>query len=121
MFGSQLGLPGRSNVLTAPEFHGKKFAMLAYFTTTLSVAFSYPISTQSIRDALENVLLNFGALTNINKDVRRNGLSALVAAVNLAVALSTSDLGIMNSATGAIACLLIFVFPSLMYLKLTGL
>jgi len=122
MFGSKVP----SNVLKAPSLHRLFSALLAYIATTLSVIFGYPLYLQCFRDTLESALLEHGprsisqALTRIDPDHRRHGLSALCVALTLVTALSTDRLGIVNTVSGAMCdSLIAYVFPSMMYLKLT--
>jgi amino acid permease len=124
MFGSGLGLPGRSNVLTAPAFKGMLAAMVAYLATTLSVSLGYPLNSQALRNCFDSLLTNYmpdavsSALKKMNNDVRLNVVSAVLVSLSLLVALSTDNLGVLNSINGAVGgCLMIFVMPSMMYLK----
>jgi amino acid permease len=126
MFGSELGLPHRSNVLTAPLFKKKTAAMLAYIATTISVTLAFPIILQSFRNSLENILLNYTpsrlaqAFQKMSNNVRSDCLSTFCVALNLVTALSTDNLGLCIAVTGCVCCgLLCFVLPSLMYLRLT--
>merc|ERR1712151_1344618 len=58
ILGSELGKPGRSNVLTAPVFQGKTDVNAAYLATTFSVLFGIPLFVQAARDLLEGLWLH---------------------------------------------------------------
>lgn len=127
MFGNDLGLPGRSNVLTAPALQGRPEVMVAYLGTTLSVLLGIPIYLNAVRDAVESLWLRdlAPALGRTPADgaqsARRRLISAIAVAVTLAGALSVTSLGLIVALNGAVcACLLMFVFPSLMYLRLAA-
>eukprot|EP00401_Gymnodinium_catenatum_P042621 CAMPEP_0117473444 /NCGR_PEP_ID=MMETSP0784-20121206/8775_1 /TAXON_ID=39447 /ORGANISM="" /LENGTH=426 /DNA_ID=CAMNT_0005267645 /DNA_START=60 /DNA_END=1341 /DNA_ORIENTATION=+ len=124
MFGSELSLPGRSDVLTAPTLQRKPEVMAAYLAMTLSVAFGIPIYGQSVCSSFETLWLSyapsgFRSLGNrLARDTRRRMLAGITVAVTVGFSMILTDLGIINAVNGAIcACLLMLVFPSLMYLK----
>lgn len=126
MFGSELSLPGRSNILTAPALQGKPEVMVAYIATTLSVTFSLPLYLQALRGAVESTLLRHSPAPirtvcgGLSARARRFVLSAFCVTSTLATSLITNSLGLTNSINGALcACLMVFIFPSLMYLKCT--
>lgn len=114
MFGSELALKGRSNVLTAPQFKGKVYVMGAYIATSFSVACSVPILHRSACDSLEGLLFGTGS----ESPARRVVLMTLVIVSTLGTSMVVTDLGYINALAGAsTATLLMFVFPSMMYLK----
>lgn len=127
MFGSDLGLAGRSNVLTAPALQGRPEVMVAYLATTLSVLLGIPIYANAVREAVDSLWLRdvAPALGRTPADgggvSRRRKISAVVVVVTVAGALSVTSLGLMVALNGAVcACLLMFVFPSLMYLRVSA-
>merc|ERR1712192_126606 len=125
MFGSDLALPGRSNVLTAPSLAHSNWAQLAYITAMLAAVLAYPMNLQSLVNSLESILLHATprrvslALRSIPTDHRRDGLTAVCISLSLVLAATCADsLGLLNSVNGAInGCLIAFVLPSIMYLK----
>jgi sodium-coupled neutral amino acid transporter 11 len=123
LFGSDLALEGRSNVLTAPEFQGRPEVMAAYLATTVSVAFSVPLCNQAARDAMERLLLRAlpekaGERDRRSEETRRSLLSLLCVVLTLAASMALSHLGLVCAIAGAVtASLLMFVFPSMMYLR----
>jgi len=122
MFGQEM--VKYSNVLTAPKFHSDKAAMVAYIATTISVALGYPLNSQALRNCMESLLMNYSPkaisekVAGMNIDVRRNMIAGVMVLLTLAVALATDSLGLLNSINGAIGgCLMVFLMPSMMYLK----
>eukprot|EP00418_Pyrodinium_bahamense_P022204 CAMPEP_0179137626 /NCGR_PEP_ID=MMETSP0796-20121207/65665_1 /TAXON_ID=73915 /ORGANISM="Pyrodinium bahamense, Strain pbaha01" /LENGTH=377 /DNA_ID=CAMNT_0020836819 /DNA_START=183 /DNA_END=1313 /DNA_ORIENTATION=- len=117
MFGSTLLLPGRSNVFTAPALQGKAEVMVAYLATSLSVALGIPFYMQSTRGALLELMQSRGIACGAPGKGTRS-LSAVCVLATLCAAMLLTDLGIINAINGAVcACLIMFVFPSMMYLR----
>lgn len=120
MFGSDLTLPGRSNVLTAPEFTMKPEVMIVYLATTLSVAFGLPLYLQGTRKAIDMLWLRSSPATaaKFGERCRSNLLSLFCVLFALGGSLAVQELGVVVAFAGAVASsLMVFVFPSLMYIR----
>jgi len=129
MFGSDLGLPGRSNVLTAPALQGRPEVMVAYLGTTVSVLLGIPIYSNAVRESVDSLWTRdlapaFGLAPSSGAEAqarRRQLISAVVIVATIAGALSVTSLGLIVALNGAVcASLLMFVFPSLMYLRVSA-
>lgn len=123
MFGSGLSLEGRSNVLTAPEFKGKPDVEAAYLATSFSVACSMPLQAQAARDAIEALWLRAlpASAAAVDEGLRRSLLTLLCLTLTLALSMVCQELGLVAEITGAVqASLLMFILPSMMYLKLAS-
>lgn len=124
MFGSDLSLAGRSNVLNAPVLQAKAEVMVAYLGTTFSVAMGIPLYVHSSRDSLELLWLrcrhrNAGAPGD--SILRRNIMTSLCMLFAMGIAMMVQELGLVNAIAGAVcAPLIMFVFPSMMYIKCTS-
>jgi amino acid permease len=116
MFGSELSLPDRSNVLTSPEFLGRPDVMAAYLATVIQTATVIPLYMQGSRCSLQSLLLR--GLPGYNLHRRHHVLAMLCMAIPLSFSMMVESLGIVTAITGAIAAsLVMFVFPAAMYLK----
>lgn len=122
MFGTDLGLEGRSNVLNAPVFKKKPEIMIAYIATTISVSLGIPLYTHGARDAVEALWLQCrGSGEPGDNAMRRHFITFLCTIFTIGLSMVVEDLGLLNSIAGAVcASLLMFVFPSMMYLKCTS-
>lgn len=117
MFGSDLALPGHSNVLNAPELEGKAEVYVGYLATALSVTLSVPLYSHGARNGIDFLVQYFAGTGPASVGMLRC-LTVVEAATELAVAVSVTDLGLVVALNGAVcACLIMFVFPSLMYLR----
>lgn len=112
---------GQSNVLDAPQFGGRAEVMVAYIATTFSVALCAPLNLVCVRDGLDglwtrNFEPRFGLQSTPN--TRHWAFSAIGVVFTFSMAMFFSELGTVVALNGAVcATLIMFVFPSLMYLK----
>jgi amino acid permease len=122
MFGSQLNLPGRSNVLMAMSSNGPEI-LVAYFAMTLSVLFNIPITTSCVRNALNSMWLrDIAPVLKIDADkegkARKRIMSTIIVCITNFIALQTDALGMSVAVNGAVcATLMMYVFPAMMYMK----
>lgn len=121
LFGHDLALEGRSNVLNAPAFQSRTEIMVAYFATCFSVSISIPLHSLVARDALELLWLHgrppsYGVVGD--NALRRTALTTLYLSAQVSLALVVRELGLISAISGAVcASLIMFIFPSMMYLK----
>merc|ERR1712176_1183723 len=104
MFGSELKLEGRSNVLTAPQLKGKPEVMLAYLATCASIALGIPLYARSACDALELLFLGFSGSTEAlgsNRN-RSNLVMIVVLVVTGGTSMAVKNLGLINAIAGAV-------------------
>jgi amino acid permease len=120
MFGSQLTLPDRSNILMAPSLNGFSSVTVAFIAMMFACLFNIPIATSCVKNAVDSILVNkFNADASKAAVSKRKRMHTLIiVAITLPISLATSSLGLSVAINGAVcATLMMFVFPALMFMK----
>lgn len=121
MFGTDVMLPGRSNVLMAPMMKGPP-VLVAFIGMTLAVLFGVPIHTNTVRTAINGIYVRAkGIDPSADGSARKSMITIIIIVFTNAVALSMDSLGLTVAVNGAVcATLMMYVLPALMYMKAVG-